>query len=267
MRGCPGRVSGHQGPTDVGQVQPHLLGPEDLDGVGEPGELAGHGFFGVPPDLHVDPAVFPAHLHHAGAEDVAQDVERARVRPEAHAGRSPPVVQRGHDGAPGAGQVEAFGALYRLVRWFHRVHAVDPEGPLAGFGLRDQVPDLVLDDQTERVHHPQRHLPVPSGVVQPDLPALDHRRLQVLQGGRRRPLATIPVGGVEHHRPGRRLGPEPERRRQGLDQFAQGRLDLGGGGRGAGDQEQGLGFGPVRPLRSVRAPPRRFQPPPRPGWE
>ena len=52
-----GPVVGHQRPADVGQLQPHTLGPQHLDGVGETGQLAGQHLGGLPPDLDVDPAI------------------------------------------------------------------------------------------------------------------------------------------------------------------------------------------------------------------
>ncbi len=57
-------------------------------------------------------------------------------------------------------------------------HAVDAEGALSGVGPGDQVPDLVLDHQAQRVHDAGGHRAVTAGVAQPDLHGLDHRLLE-----------------------------------------------------------------------------------------
>ena len=93
-------------------------------------------------------------------------------------GRRTLGVERGHDGAPGGGEVEALGPLHRLTGRLHRPHAADPEGALSGVGPGDQVPDLVLDHQAQRVHDALGHRAVAAGVAQPDLHGLDHRLLE-----------------------------------------------------------------------------------------
>jgi len=42
---------------------------------------------------------------------------------------------------------------HRIIGPRHRAHPADPKGPLPGVGVGDEIPDLVLDHQAERVHH------------------------------------------------------------------------------------------------------------------
>jgi len=153
---------GHQGPADVRQLHPHTLGPQHLNGDGETGQLARHHLGGLPPDLEVDRTVAPTvdqtlasgnPLDHPRAEDVAQDVRRAGVGPDAHPRRRTLVIERRHDIPPCRSQIEALGSLHRITGPRHRAHPAHAKGPLPGVGVGDEVPDLVLDHQAERVHH------------------------------------------------------------------------------------------------------------------
>ena len=70
-----------------------------------------------PADLDLDPPVRSDRRpsHQPRAEHVAQDVHGPGVGPDVRPGRRTLVVERGHDGAPGRGQIEALGPLHRLT--------------------------------------------------------------------------------------------------------------------------------------------------------
>jgi len=118
------------------------------------------------------------------------------------------------------------------------------------------------------VHGPRAGHPVPAGVGQPHLLAIDGGLLPRVEVGRRRTwtLAAPPGTGVDDDRGDRSLGALPERHGQRPEQLAQRSFELRAGrGGGSGDGEQGAGLsrgepGQVGARAADQLPPARTAP-------
>ncbi len=144
--------------------------------------------------------------------------------------------------------------------------AVDAGTCAAPLGAGDEVPDLVLVDETPRVDQPLGALTGPAGVVEPDLAPPHDGGLQQVDHLRPVAVALAPAGGVDHVAAAAASASAREGLRQGPHQLAQGRLGLArDGGRRTHQQEQRLGLGGRQPAEVGAGPADQLPAAPRPG--
>jgi hypothetical protein len=173
------------------------------------------------------------------AELVAQHVDEPGLDQHGRPGAGPLALDLADDPLPRLREREVVRALGGQVGRLGGLDPVDPERPLAALGAGDQVPDVVLVDESPRVHQALCAL-LGTGrhVGQPDLAPGDHGCLQRVHEPWSVPVAPAPAGRIDHRRVGRRLRVGPERRGQRPDELAQRRLRVRGHRRGRPRQQE-----------------------------
>jgi hypothetical protein len=200
------------------------------------------------------------------AEVVAQD-RHVPVLDEHRRPRLGPLrLHHVDDLVPRGGEREIVGPLKGRLDRHGVLDPVDPEGALPPFGTGDEVPDVVLVDQAPRVDEPLAALAGAAGVFEPNPSALDDGGLEQVEKRRAAPIGSPHRAGSIRVAPAAASASARKVVGSACTSLRSAVFASSDTATGPTRRNRACASVAVRPLRSVRAPPRSDQPPPRPGW-